>query len=268
MKHFILLICIVISSSVCSQMDLYISPGFGVGYTKANLTRLQNSYSSYLSYLDENVPNDPYTADKNWDGSSVISTFSFHLGVSGDGIMFGLSYFPYRLKQERFVMRESGYGRRFVWTEKRNEWLFDIGYGSKLFDVFGSFGVNSNNYKMASYQVYPDGTQNMGPEYNFNGLFKQFDAGFSYGLGLKVKPLKFLAVEFRWLFANDNLPFEKSGLNLGSEPALTDNAYARTPGTSQYPADYTKPLDLENEVIPNFKRNYLQFSVLYYIRKQ
>lgn len=267
MKNIILLISIVITSSVFSQMDLYISPGFGVGYSKGNLTLLLDSYSSYLRYLDENVPNDTYTADKNWNTNSVVSTFSFHLGVSGEGVMFGASFFPYRLKQERTVIRESGYGRKFVWTEKRNEWLIDLGYGSKYFDVFGSFGINSNNYKMASYQIYPDGTLNLGSEYNFNGLFKQYDGGISYGLGTKIKPLNFLAIELRYIIANDNFPGEKKGPQVGDDTSLSDNAYARTPGTESYPADYTKPLNFENEIVPNFKRSYLQFTILYFFRK-
>lgn len=266
MKHYILVLSLLITTTVVSQIDFYISPGFGVGYSKANLTRTQDSYSSYLRYLDENRANDPYTADKNWNSQGVVTTFSFHLGVATKGVMLGASFFPYRFKQERLVMRESGYGRKFVWSEKRNEWMIDFGYGGKLFDAFGSIGANFNNYKMLSYQIYPNGTESLGTYYGFNGLFTQFDAGLSYGLGVKVKAIKYIAFEFRYIYASDNFPFEKNELQVGVEPALSDNAMPRIPGTSQYPADYTKPLSLSNEIVPNFKRSYLQFTILFYLR--
>lgn len=266
MRFYLLILSFLIINITFSQIDFYLSPGFGVGYSKGNLTKLQDSYSSYLTYLDNNFASDSYTADPNWNTNSVVTTFSFHLGIAGEGVMAGIAYFPYRLKQERYIKRESGYGRKFVWKENRNELLFDVGYGSKFIDAFGLFGVNFNNYTMASYQIYPDGTESINGSYNFNGLFKQFDAGLSYGLGLKIKPLKFIAIDVRYIIARDNLPFENT--TIGASPALADNSLARTPGTNQYPQDYNKPLAVNNgnEIVPNFKRNTIQLTLLYYFR--
>lgn len=262
------LLCIIGTAAMTSnaQLDVYLSPGYGIGFSKARLDRIQDSYTSYQTYLDNNMAGDPYTADPNWDSQGRIQTLSFHLGIAGDGVMAGISYFPYRLKQERYVMQQSGYGRKFVWKEARNEVLFDVGFGSKYIDVFGSFGVNLNTYKMLSYQVYPSGHESINSEYNFNGLFSIFDAGVSFGAGLKLKVIPFLALEMRYIYASDLLPGEKRSI-IEDPSALADNSFAREPGTNHYPLDYMQPLTLDNEINPNFRRSTLQFSILFYYRQ-
>lgn len=268
MKNFFLLVSLTLFCGILnSQATIYLSPGITLGYSKANLSRLQKSYDSYISYAKNTYSGDDFDAPKNWSSSSFTPGLSFHAGASGDGICFSISYFGYKLKQTRNIIRESGYGRRFVWKENRNEILFDIGYGSNKFDVFASFGVNSNNYKMSSYQIYPSGAESINNEFNFNGNYRVYDAGISYGAGIKIKPTKYLAIDLRLIRAGDQLIGEGKNVDItGEGTAVTDNTIARTPGTSQYPEDYTEPLDLENEIIPNFSRLYVQASFLFYIR--
>ena len=248
-----------------AQVDLYCAPGIGVGFTKSPLNRLQDSYTSYLSFLDQNFANDPYTADPNWDLKSVIPAYSIELGISGNLAMLTVAYVPHFLKQERSVMRESGYGRHFKWTEQRHDILFDVGFGSEYIDVYGSVGVNMNNYKMVSSIVYPSGTKSVTNEFDFNGVFRHFDTGYSAGLGVRIKPVSFLALNIRYLFSSDILPGEKSSA-IEDQSSLYDASYARTPGTNDYPQDYNKPLTYENAVLPNFRRSYLQFTLHYFYR--
>lgn len=257
-------IFLLLNTCAFAQVDFYLTPGIGVAYTKARLGKLQDSYTSYQKFLDENFANDPYTADPNWNLSSVVPSYTLQAGMSIDGAMFGVAYIPHFLKQERNVMRDSGYGRRFTWKEQRHDVLFDIGWGNEKVDIYGSFGVNMNNYKMTSALIYPSGALSVTNEFDFNGVFRNFDAGYSLGAGVRVKPIKYLAIDLRYIFSSDKLPGENT--SIGDEPALADNSFARTPGTSQYPQDYSQPLTLDNEVVPNFRRSYLQLTLHFYYR--
>lgn len=248
-----------------SQVDFYLSPGVGIAYTQGRLDKLQASYISYQKFLDINFANDPYTADDNWDLKSVVPSYSLQTGISIDGAMFGVAYLPNFLKQERYVMRESGYGRKFTWRENRHDILFDVGWGSEYVDIYGSLGVNLVNYKMTSAIVYPSGTLSVTNEFDFNGVFRHFDAGYSVGGGIRIKPIRFLAIDLRYIFSSDLLPGEKNSV-IEDNVALSDLSFARTPGTSQYPQDYTQPLSLDNEIIPDFRRSYIQFTLHFYYR--
>lgn len=267
-SHLLLLgALLLLQNAAIAQVDFYISPGVGVAYTKGRLDKLQTSYSSYQSFLDQNFANDPYTADPNWNLSNVSPAFSLQTGISIDGAMFGVAYLPHFLKQERYVMRESGYGRKFSWRENRHDILFDIGWGSEYVDIYGSIGVNLVNYKMVSSIVYPSGVESVTNEFDFNGVFRLFDAGYSVGAGVRVKPVSFLALDLRYIFSSDLLPGENKSV-IEDNVALADPSFARTPGTSQYPQDYTQPLSLENEIIPNFRRSYIQLTLHYFYRHE
>ncbi len=252
-------------SLVKAQSDFYFTPAYGIGFSKGRLNKLQESYTSYQTYISTNFPGDPFVADPNWDTKSTVQALSFHAGMSRDGYMGGMSFFPYRLKQERNIMQESGYGRKFIWQENRNELFFDLGYGSKIIDVFGSFGVNFNTYKMRSYQVYPSGALSINNEFYFNGLYSVFDAGISFGAGIKVKVIPFLAIEFRYIYAGTMLPGERNSI-IEDPTALSDDSFSRIPGTNHYPQDYMQPITLDNEINPDFQRSTIQFSVLFYYR--
>lgn len=263
-RIFAIVACVLTwSDHGVAQIQIFASPLYGITHSTADLTRIQYSYSSYLRYLDINLPNDGYTADDNWNSQSVDDIFGAQVGISGENLYASISYFRLNHEQEQSILRASGYGRTFVWKEHRNEILLDLGYGSKYFDVFGSFGMNANNYRMVSYQVYPSGAASLTNEFNFNGLFKQSDVGMTYGFGIKVKPIKHVAIDIRYLFARDNIIGEKS-LLVEDNVTLTDNSWARTPGTADLPADYTQPLNYTNSIVPNFKRNYLIFTALFY----
>lgn len=252
------------SQQLCSaQVDFYCTPGIGVAYTKGQLNKLQTSYTSYQSFLDQNFANDPYIADPNWDLNNTILSYSFQTGISIDYAMFGVTYLPHFLKQERRVMRESGYGRQFNWSENRHDILFDFGFGSQYVDLYGSFGVNMNNFKMTSAIVYPNGTMSVTNEFDFNGVFRLFDAGYSVGAGIRIKPIRFVALDLRYVFSSDRLPGEKNSI-IKENAALADPSYARTPGTSQYPQYYDQPLGLDNEIVAEFKRSYFTATLHFY----
>lgn len=40
---------------------------------------------------------------------------------------------------------------------------------------------------MASYQMYKDRTVSINSEYGFNGLFRQYDGGLSFGADMKLR---------------------------------------------------------------------------------
>lgn len=244
-----------------AQPGLYFAPGIGLNYSTTHLDKLQNSFSSYLTNLSTIFPNDPYQSVDNWSSKSLRPTYSFQFGFTNEHFTSGMAYFYNDHTQIRTINQQSGYGRKFVWNEKRHEILVDLGYGSTYFDVFGSVGCNLNYFKMSSYQIYPSGALSMNSEYFFNGNFRQFDAGMTYGLGFKIKPIKYLAIEVRYILSRDNLIGET---DIGDEPALSDDSFAREPGTSQYPQDYTQPISLDNEIVADFKRSAFICSLLFY----
>lgn len=264
--HLLLLGALLIfQNTALAQSEFFFSPGVGIGYSKARLQKLQASYDSYQSFLDQNFANDPYTAEPNWKVTNVIPTLSLQAGFNIDGILYGLAYVPHFLKQERVVSRESGYGRRFSWREQRHDLLIDLGWSGKYVDVYGSLGANMVNFKMVSSTIYPSGLESVTNEFDFNGVFRLFDAGYSLGAGVRVKPVSFLALDLRYIFSSDVLPGEKNSV-IDDNSALSDDSFARTPGTSQYPQDYTQTLSLDNEINPDFRRSYVQFTIHYFYR--
>ena len=265
-SHLLLLgALIVVQHSSLAQNEFFLSPGFGVSYSKARLNKLQASYDSYQTYLDQNFATDPYTADPNWNVTNIIPTLSLQAGLKMDKVMYGAAYIPHFMKQERVVRRESGYGRRFSWREQRHDILIDLGWSGEKVDVYGSVGANFVNFKMVSSTIYPSGLESVTNEFDFNGVFRLFDAGYSVGAGIRVKPLSFLAVDLRYIFSSDVLPGENNSV-IDDETALSDDSFARTPGTSQYPQDYTQPLSLDNEINPDFRRSYVQLTLHYFWR--
>lgn len=245
-----------------TKINLWLSPGFTYGYSKANLSKLQHSMDSYIRYAEETYTGDVLVNPGNWSSGQMTPALSFHLGASAGGVCFSVSHFRFRLNQSRTVLRESGYGRRFDWKEMRNEWLFDIGKGSKYIDIFGSFGINGNRYKMVSYQMYPGGVYSVNNEYGFNGVFRNlYTGGITFGGGIRIRPYKYIALELRYLYAK-----AAKDATIGSDPGLSDNSGARDPTQSnEFPADYTRqPLrQLDNYIVPNFSRHYWVMSVLF-----
>lgn len=261
---YLSVILLQIKLSFC-QVSAYFSPALTISYSNANLSQLKDSYDSYIQYAKDTYSGDNFEAPKNWTSSGIIPGYSFHLGVAGKGVSFSVCYFGYRLKQTRSIIRESGFGRTFVWREQRDEYLFDIGYGKKKFDLYFSFGTNFNHYKMSSYQVYPSGIESINNEFIFNGNYRVYDVGLSYGIGGKIKPVKYLAIDIRCIYAGTTLPGENRLSDIGREPALADNTISRVPTTEQYPKDYTQPINLDNEIVPDFSRFCIRTSILFYL---
>lgn len=241
--------------------QIYVTPLVGYSSVKSNIGRLQESYDSYIAYKNESTTN--FTHDENWSSRTGAFTWGAQVGVSAKPLCLNFTYLNTHVKQFRNILNDNNYGRSFEWHERRSEVLIDIGYGSPKFDFFGSFGINMNNFTMLSYQVYPDGTKSLSSEYTFNGVFKQYDGGISYGFGMKIKPLKHVGIELRYLYANDQLIGEDN-LMIADNATLTDNSRDRYPGTSEYPQNYQEPLSFDNYIIPNFSASYLQLTLFYY----
>jgi opacity protein-like surface antigen len=246
------------------QQELYFAPGIGINYSTTHLDKLQNSFDTYLTNLTTIFPTDPSQAVDNWSSVSLRPTYSFQFGLRSNKFTTGMAYFYNDVTQTRSVMQQSGFGRKFVWNEKRHEIVVDLGYGTEYLDVFGSVGSNFNYFKLSSYQIYPSGALSINSEYFYNGNFRQFDAGMTYGLGVRIKPIKFLAIELRYILSRDNLIGEST--EGGGQPALSDDSFARIPGTSQYPQDYTQPISLDNEIVADFKRSAFICSILFYLK--
>ncbi|MFB2118605.1 hypothetical protein [Parapedobacter sp. 2B3] len=244
------------------KINIWLSPGYTYGYSTANLGKLQSSFDSYLHYAEAVYAGDALTNPGNWQSGQLHPGLSFHLGASGMGAYFSVTHFRFGIDQSRSVLRASGYGRRFDWKERRREWLFDVGYGGRLVDIFGSFGINGNTYKMVSYQLYPGGVYSVNAEYPFNGVFRNlYTGGISFGGGIKIRPYKYIALDLRYIYGKAS-----KEAKIGRDPGLSDNADSRDiTKSNEFPADYTRqPLNqLDNYIVPNFSRHYFAMSVLF-----
>lgn len=247
-----------------AQLDLVLGPGYGVSYTFGKYQAMQANYESYLRDIEQKNPNISYEADKTFATTSIVDYLSFRVGASFDGGYFGFSFIPNTHAQIRNVQFANGYGRRFVFSERRYEYIFDLGFGSRKFDFFGSFGVNMNKFRVASYTLYPDGSASLTNEYYYNGVYKYFDAGLSYGLGFHIKPIQYLGFEFRYLFAHHSFPGENTDL-VAQEEGFSDFSYAKTVGTDAYPEDYTQGFSGDNKLKPQFSQHYLSISVIFHL---
>ena len=247
----------------CSQ--IYITPLIGGSYINSNIDKLQSSYNSYIQLKKESSSTN-LKYDNNWSKLMFTPTIGGQIGISTKPLFVAFSFLHTHAKQKRSIEFGNDYGREFSWSERRNEFLLDLGFGSPKIDIFGSFGVNGNNFTMSSFQVYPDGTKSLSSEYNFNGVFKQYDGGISYGFGIKIKPVKYVGLELRYLYANDQLIGENN-LLIEDNVTLTDNSRDRSYGTSELPQDYREPLSFSNSIVPNFSCSYLNLSIFYYFYK-
>lgn len=262
MKKTLFIACILCCFNVLNA-QVFFNIGAGVSRSKADLSGLQKSYDSYKTLIKNTFPNDPFTDNGNWKDNQNSTNFMIYGGANVEGLYVGFGWNRNVFRQSKELIRNSGYGRRFDWQENRNDFLIDMGYGSEKFSIFATGGSNISKYSISSYQVYPDGSISIGSEFNNNGLFKGDDAGFLYGLGAQFRIKQRLVLELRYYAATDKF-FGGPDEFL----AYADNSFSRTPGTSQYPADYTQPLNLNNELLVGVKRSYLQFSVLFNILPQ
>lgn len=271
MKKAILLISFSIVSAfsiINAQLDIIITPGYGIAHTKSNIYPIQESYSSYITYVKNNASEgEIITADPNFDRKQITDFLSFQIALAGEGGYMGISYMTNKFIQERNVMSSNNFGRRFRWENHSQEYLLDVGFGSKYIDVFLSFGVNYNRYRMTSYQVYPNGTLSLDNAFNFNGVFKTEDTGTSYGFGFKIKPLRFLAIDFRYIYANHKLPGEYKNIDIiDNQLYLSDLSFVRPPEIDEFPNDFNKPYTSDNGILPKFNRSYYTVSLILHFR--
>lgn len=258
MKHFLLIFALFLSINAWSQGGFSASIGVGGNYSWGDLNNIQNSLASYFTYLDQQVGPDNYTAVDNWTANQLRPHFSAHLGYHLEGLVVGMGYSWVNFSQERVVRLDNGFGRQFNWQETRNEILVDFGWASPKLELFTLLGANISNYKMAVYQIYPDDTRSINNEYSFNGLFKQNDVGFSYGLGAKFKFMKRLAVDLRYLISSDKLLGEPE-----EALTMTDNSSGRDPATSELPADYTQALSFDNSIPVGVRRSFVKLTLFF-----
>ena len=191
MKTILTSFLLIFSLLSFSQDGAYLSLGYGLSYGKGDLTTIQNSYTSYKDYAKQIYAGDAFEDNGNWKNYQASPSLSLTLGYQIDYLLFDMSYHRSTYSQEKELIRNSGYGRHFLWQEERNEVLVNIGYRFDNMSLIGGIGTNFTKYAMASYQVYPDGTKSINNEFNFNGLFKGEDVGLSYSVAMKYYFLDF-----------------------------------------------------------------------------
>lgn len=263
----ILILLLLFCAFPGKSQSVFCSFGYGVGYHSSRNQLLQDSYSSYETYIREELQQNNLSLtriDPNFNSSQFDDVFSFHTGFSGDGIAFTVSYFQNKAKQSRSLIWSNNYGRNFDWYELRREVLFDIGYGGKHLDVYGSFGVHFDWYRMVTYQVYPDGTLSLTNQAGYNGVYQKYNTGITFGAGIKYKFKNYLALDLRYLFSRAS-KFEDG---LTNDFGLSDNSYSKNPDFSYFPGDFTQPIGVAsgNQLIPVFNRHLISLSVLYFLR--
>lgn len=266
--HKPLLILFFVLFTFCGvSQSIYGSFGYGMGVHSSQNLALQNSYSSYETYIRAELEQNNLMlthVDPNFNRSQPDDLFSFHAGFSGDGIAFTVSYFQNKAKQSREITWSNNYGRSFDWSELRREVLLDLGYGGDYFDFYGTFGVHFDWFRMVSYQIYPDGTYSLTNQAGFNGIYQKYDTGISLGAGMKFRFKKYIALDLRYLFSRAS-KFEDG---ITKDFGLSDNSFSKNPTYSYFPEDFTQPIGINsgNELIPSFNRHLFSLSVLYYFR--
>lgn len=256
MKTILTTLIILLSFLSFSQTGAYLSLGYGLNYGKGDLTGIKNSYTSYKLYSKQTHTNDSFEDNGNWKEVQTSPTLSITAGYQIENLLFDMSYHRSIFSQEKELIRQSGYGRNYLWKEKRHEVLVNVGRRIGKLAFIAGLGSNFTNFTMASYQVYPDGSKSINNEYSFNGLFKGSDVGFSYSLALKYYIFDYLHAELRYIYSTDKLIG-------GSDEFLSiyDFTNARDPITNEFPLDYNKPLNFENSVLVGVNRSYLLFTI-------
>lgn len=265
MKALLIFFLVGFASNSFGQ-NIYGSVSYGAMGYHCKYTDIQDSYTSYIdafqAVLDAN--NLSYTrTDDNFSNNGAAGALIIQLGVGQNGYSFVFTSMTTRTAQERNVEWSNGFGRTFVWKEFRRESLFDFGfYGTKNLDFYGTFGVNSNWSKMIAYYKYPDGSHTLSQEFSYNGVYKHYSVGLSFGAGFRYRFKNFLALECRYLFSKMGIGATKT-----DDFGLSDNSIVKDPTYSYFPEDYSKPIGLltGNEVVPYFNRQSITLSALFYL---
>lgn len=264
-KCIVFLSFVVVSPFVYGQ-HLYGSLTYGVMGYKSNYAAIQNSYSSYIESMEPILANNNLTftsIDANFSNNNLAGALTFQLGFGGDGLSFVFTAMQTNTEQERNVRWSNGFGRSFVWKENRRETLFDIGmFGTKRLDFYGTFGVNWNWTRMVSYYMYPDDTQTLSSEFAYNGVYKHYLVGLSFGAGMRYRFKNYLALEFRYLFSKAGIVNDQD-----EDFGLSDNSITKNPDFQYFPGDFTEPVGLTtgNQIVPYFNRQSATVSAIFYL---
>lgn len=237
-----------------------------MGY-RADYTDLQKSYASYITFMEPILSenNLKFTAvDDNFSNDALTGAFIFQAGVGQDGYSIVFTAMSTKTSQSRDVYWSNGFGRNFTWKETRRETLFDIGFfGTKRFDFYGTFGVNWNWTRMVSYYIYPDKSRNLSHEFAYNGVYKKYTVGLSFGGGLRFRFKNFIALECRYLYSKIGI----GGIAKSEDFGLSDNSITKNPDYSYFPEDFLAPISITsgNELRPYFNRHSITLSAVFYL---
>ena len=265
---FISLFIFLVGQSLQGQ-NIYGSLTYGLMGYKCDYSDLQNSYSSYLKLMDPILAeNNLYftDVDDNFSNRNIAGALTFQLGVGSDKLSFVFTAMSTKTDQTRDVRWSNGFGRSFVWKEARRETLFDFGFfGTKHFDFYGTFGVNWNWTRMVTYTIYPDESRTLTHEYAYNGVYKHYTVGLSYGGGIRYRFKNYLALECRYLFSKVGFGI----INKDEDSGLSDASIVKNPNYSYFPLDYTEPISLTsgNELVPYFNRHSITLSLIFYLNR-
>lgn len=269
MKTIFISFFIFLAGQTLQGQNIYGSLTYGLMGYQCDYSDLQNSYSSYLELMDPILAeNNLYftDVDNNFSNRNIAGALTFQLGVGSDKLSIVFTAMSTKTDQTRDVRWSNGFGRSFVWKETRRETLFDFGFfGTKHLDFYGTFGVNWNWTRMASYAIYPDESRTLTHEYAYNGVYKHYTVGLSYGGGIRYRFKNFLALECRYLFSEVGFGI----INKEEDSGLSDASIVKNPNYSYFPLDYTEPISLTsgNELIPYFNRHSITLSLLFYLNK-
>lgn len=267
MKKEILILFLFLSLTYTSfSQNLYASYSYGLMYSSINNSDLQTSYSSYIQsmqpILDQNGL--AFTqVDENFSPTQVHGVWSFQVGMGAEGLSLVFSALNSNTSQVRNVFWSNGFGRSFEWKETRRETVLDLGlFGTKKLDFYGSFGVNWNWSRMVSYQIYPDGTRTLTNEAGYNGVYKKYTTGLSFGAGVRYRFKNYVALEARYLYSKIGIGSKKE-----DDFGFSDNSMSKNPTISYFPQDFTGTIavDAGNELVPYFNRHSVTLSAIFYL---
>jgi hypothetical protein len=244
MKTLLSVLVIILLGNLALAQNIYGSLTYGAMGYRCNYDELNHSYNSYVESMEPILANNNWSftqIDKDFSNNNLAGALTFQLGMGAEGYSLVFTAMSTKTEQTRDVRWSNGFGRSFVWKEQRRETLFDIGfYGTERFDFYGTFGVNWNWTRMVSYYIYPDESRTLTHEFAYNGVYKHYTVGLSFGAGVRYRFKNFLALEARYLFSKIGFGI----INKEEDFGLSDNSIVKNPDYSYFQQDYTEPISL------------------------
>lgn len=267
MKTLLTTLFFVAAGHFAQAQNIYGSLTYGAMGYRCDYTDLNQSYSSYQEAMEPILANNNLyftDVDENFSNDGLTGAWTFQIGMGQGGYSLVFTAMSTKTAQTRDVRWSNGFGRSFVWKEQRRETLFDFGFfGTKHLDVYGTFGTNWNWTRMVSYYIYPDETRTLTHEFAYNGVYKHYTVGLSFGGGVRYRFKNFLALEARYLFSKIGFGI----INKEEDFGLSDAAIVKHPDYTYFPQDYTEPISVTsgNELVPYFNRQSVTLSAIFYL---